>query len=345
MKKILLVILVVIVILLLIDLLPNRTTGDKTALGGVYELRKMELGCYKQSVLIRGFDRNNPIVVFLHGGPGYASISYIKAFQKEIEKNFVVVNWDQRGGGQSFSLSLDKKSMTEEQLLEDLDGLIDSLCSEFGKDKVYLVGHSWGTVLGKDYAQKHPEKLKYYIGIGQCVSADASDEYTYPILLAEAEKRNDQKALKKLKKAGNPPYSGLLGEAVTLRKYINKYDGNEINVNTSMEMLKSTIFEPEYSFIDLLRLFIGSYYSIAHLYPEYKGRDFRTESLEFDIPVLFIMGKNDLVTNHFLAKDYFNIIKAPQKDFILFDNSGHEPYIEDPHKFSEILKECQKSEY
>jgi pimeloyl-ACP methyl ester carboxylesterase len=321
----------------LIEIIPNYTTVDKDTPNGIYTLKNIVLGKLEQTVLIRGYDRTNPVIVFLHGGPGFANISFVKKYQKDIEKNFVVVNWDQRGAGKSFSLFIDKNTMTEEHILEDLDQLILYLCKEFNKQKVYIAGHSWGTVLGKDYVQLHPEKVEYYISIGQYVSSRESDLYSYRYLLSEAKKKDDQSTLTELRKIDEPPYDGNIEKQWKFRNIINKYEGDELTINVNNEMLLGTITEPEYSLTDLLKLFIGNYYSLYHLYPQFSDRDFRNENLGFEVPVLFILGKKDLVTNNKLAEEYFEIINCSNKELIWFDNSAHDPQYEEVEKFSNIL--------
>ena len=338
MKKIILLTAALLLLILIItEILPNRTTSDETAVNGVYELKKIKLGGYNQTVLVRGFDRNNPVIIFLHGGPGFSSISYTKKFQSEIERNYVVVNWDQRGSGKSFSVFLNGKTMNEQQLLRDLDELVDYLCEEYDKEKVYIAGHSWGTVLGKDYVQKYPDKVEYFISIGQYVSDRDSNTYSYNFLYDEASRRDDQNTLDNLLKLGKPPYDGNIKKEALFRKLINKYDGNEISVDINKEMFFGTILEPEYSVLDLLKLTLGNYYSLYHLYDHYSVRDFRNENLRFEVPVVFILGKKDLVTNYELAEEYFNIIDCDNKKLILFDNSAHEPQYEEIDKFSEVI--------
>ena len=335
-KVILLVIAVVVLILLIIEISPNKTTVESIT-DSIYLLKKMNLGGLKQSILIRGEKRSNPVIIFLHGGPGFANISYIKKFQKEIEKHYIAVNWDQRGAGKSFSLFIDKNTMTEEQILNDLDQLVDYLCEEFDKEKVYIVGHSWGTILGKDYVQMHPEKVEYYVAIGEYVSSNESDRYSYEYLRKKSEEENDKKTFKDLIEIGRPSFGDNIIKQRKFRKIINEYDGNEIIVNINKEMLKGAITEPEYSIIDLLKLTIGNYYSIYHLFNEYEDRDFREENLEFNVPILFILGKKDLVTNSLLAEEYFEEIESKNKKLIWFEKSGHDPQYEELARFNDIL--------
>ena len=138
---------VLVILLLLVLFIPSRTP-KKEGNNSVASIQKIEIGGIEQYIMIRGRDTNNPILLFLHGGPGYAQISYARKYQKELEDNFIVVNWDQRGAGKSFSFNIPKDTMNREQFIEDCKELIDYLCKKYNKEKIFLDGHSWGSELG-----------------------------------------------------------------------------------------------------------------------------------------------------------------------------------------------------
>lgn len=188
---------------------PFRDVDGRIIDGSIAEERRMLLGGTKQYVLIRGRDRAAPLLVFIHGGPGYSAMPFNRLLNADLEKDFVFVNWDQRGTGYNFSAAKDRDTLTLAQILEDLNDLIDTLCREFGQDQVLLVGHSWGSVVGLEYVSRHPEKVAVYIGVSQVADGAESEvaSYRWAIDQAHGQQRADLSA--KLEKIGPPPYGSL----------------------------------------------------------------------------------------------------------------------------------------
>mgnify|MGYP001585771511 CR=1 FL=1 len=174
---------------------------------GIESLEQVVLGKEKQWILVRGEKKSNPVLLFLHGGPGSAEISFAREFDRQLEKEFVVVNWDQRGSGKSFSLPL-PSDISIERFLSDTNELILLLQKRFGVKKIYLVGHSWGSYLGAITAHRHPENLYAYIGIGQMVNAIENEKLSHEFALAEAIKDKNELAIMELKSI-SPPYKEL----------------------------------------------------------------------------------------------------------------------------------------
>src|SRR6202521_1698772 len=145
--------------------------------------------------MIRGESLANPPLILLHGGPGFSEMRLFRHFNAPLEKSFTVVNWDQRGAGKSFDRKISKSSMTVEQFITDLDELVGAVRKRLGKDKVAIYGHSWGSALGVLYAARFPDKVAAYAGSGQIGDWPASEASSYAYVLAEAERRNDLKAL------------------------------------------------------------------------------------------------------------------------------------------------------
>ena len=159
----------------------TKTPKIKDSYGNIKQdsitsLEKITLGGIKQTILIRGHDTKSPILLFLHGGPGFPEMDIAYKFQRKLEEHFIVVNWDQRGAGKSFSKKIPRESMTIEQFISDAHELIRFLRERFDKEKIYLVGHSWGTTLGLLLTQRYPELFFAYVGIGQVVNALESEQ-------------------------------------------------------------------------------------------------------------------------------------------------------------------------
>ncbi len=326
---------ILIICLLLILFIPSRTPkidGNNS----VASIEKIELGGIDQYILIRGKDINNPILLYLHGGPGYSQISFARKYQEELEDSFIVVNWDQRGSGMSYSFDIPKESMSREQFIEDTNELIDYLCEKYDKEKLFLAGHSWGSELGLYVINQYPEKVAAFISIGQVVNGLESEAVSYDFVLEEAQKENNQKALEDLKKIGRPPYKNIVSDTMTQRKWLTKYGGVERKVNTLKDIILSSIFSPEYTGIDGLKFALGSKFTADTMWGQNTDVDFIRDLPEAKVPIYFCAGRYDYNTPSILIEKYFNHIVAPEKEIIWFEESAHFPHIEEPGKFAEL---------
>jgi pimeloyl-ACP methyl ester carboxylesterase len=173
----------------------------------VAEISYLRLGGFDQWVMIRGENIANPILVLLHGGPGFPEMRLFRTFNAALERHYTVVYWMQRGTSTSFDRRMPASSLTIEQFITDLDELVELLRARFGKEKVVLYGHSWGSVLGILYASRFPDKVAAYVGTGQIGEWAAFESASYPFILAEAESRGHRKAICELRAIGPPPMS------------------------------------------------------------------------------------------------------------------------------------------
>ena len=174
----------------------------------IISLEKIKIGNINQWISIRGKNTNNPILLYLHGGPGTPVMPLFRYFQAPLENYFIVVQWEQRGAGKSFSWKIPKKTMTIEQFISDLHELIEILMKRFKKEKIFLMGHSWGSVLGTYMVQRYPELFYAYIGVGQASDTIETEKIMYQFALDKSKETNNKKAIKKLEKIGLP-FDGL----------------------------------------------------------------------------------------------------------------------------------------
>lgn len=339
-KKKAIFIVVFIIILFFPAFTPKiRDDDNRVVENSIAELSTIKLGNIDQSIMIRGNDIDNPIILVLHGGPGYSFISYARKFQSHLEENFVVVNWDQRGSGKSYSFFIDSDTMTQEQLENDTIELIDYICDRFDREKVYVVGHSWGTVLGIETIQNVPEKVIAYIGIGQVVDDVDGEKLSYKYVLEKATEEQNEKALAELEEIGEPPYKDSRKDTFVQRKWLKKYGGFELEVITLNEIIKGSLFAPEYSWRDGVNFLIGNLYSIDTLFMNREKADFREKYTCFEVPVYFCAGRQDYNTPSILVEEYYNILEAPKKNLYWFEESAHEPHLVEEEKFSNIMLE------
>jgi pimeloyl-ACP methyl ester carboxylesterase len=308
----------------------------------IHELIHLELGAYKQYVSIHGNNTEKPIILMLHGGPGMSQIGYIRHFILSLENEFIVVNWDQRGAGKSYSSKIDPTTMNTKQLLSDTIDLTHYLLDRFGKQKIYLIGHSWGTVLGLKAVEHFPQLFEAYIAIAQIVNMQKGEQVSYNFTLLKARENNDLRAIKELKELGGPPYKSLQDNLIQ-RKYLDSFGGSTYSVKMKKLMKKATSLK-EYNLWDwLYRFKKGIYFSLEHLKDELMHVEFDETIHEVKVPIYFFSGETDFQVPMVLTKTYFDQLVAPKKEFVFFEKCGHMIPFEQPEKFcNEVIRICSK---
>lgn len=304
--------------------------------------KELNLGNSKQSVIIRGEDKNNPILVHLHGGPGYPLFPFIDNF-KEIEKHFTMVYWEQRGTGKSFNKKINSESMNTDTLLSDLNHLINWTRNNIDTNAVFIWGHSWGSNLGMLYSAKYPNNVKAYIGTGQSVNLKENERLCLIFAMQKAKAENNKKALKQLKKIDTLNYD--LKSALKVRKWIYTYGGiihknyQEKNYINS-EIVKKVFQTPEYSLLNKWQLVLNSKYSGIELWDDMMAINLFEQVKRVNCPIYFFEGKYDaIVSSKLAAKYYHKLIATKGKKLVWFNNSAHRPHIEEPEKFiTELIK-------
>lgn len=317
-------------------ILPTWTPSIKGT-HSISELQKVSVNDTELSVMIRGADRNNPAVLFVHGGPCCSEIPYVRKYQKQLEQDFVMIHYDQRGSGKSYEFGKDYSSVTAATHASDLIALSEYLKRNLGKDKLILAGHSYGTYLATMAAAQRPDLYRVYIGIGQMADTCESESVTLKKCIAAAEQAKNKKDFAELKKL-EP--SVLKGEAILPRTYVRKYGFAARNVNEATDYRRGFLFSPEYSLIDAVRLRTASAKHQTRLAMETVRRPIFTLVAELNLPVWFVMGKYDGMTAPEAAEGYLHRLGGTEaKEFLLFENSAHYPHLEEKDRFSRWMKE------
>lgn len=325
--------------LIIIILLATMNTHTKPFVDkdSVAEQRYLTIGNTKQWVLIRGKSVTNPILVFLHGGPGMPVGWLFRHFNSDLENHFITVNWDQRGAGKSYSWSIPPTSMTVNRFVSDLHELITYLKKRFNQEKVYLVGASWGSFLGILYAQKHPKNIEAYVSIGQATHQQEAERLGYEYALEKAKKQGLHKAVAQLLKIKEPV--GIdVKDVNVLHKWLLRFGGSLYNKISYFPWIIKMLSTDEYAWPDLIKLWLGIRLTQKLLWPQVFYTNFFKQIPELKVPVYFLLGAHDYVISTKLAKQYFQQLKAPKKELILFNYSGHNPMFEQPEKFNEVLR-------
>lgn len=294
--------------------------------GGIDELRTVELGGLKQWIHVRGNDRKNPILLFLHGGPGSPMMPESWVWQRPWEGFFTMVQWDQRGAGKTFASAGGKPDphMTIAQMQGDAEQLIAWLRQRYGQKKIFLMGHSWGSILGVRVAQSKPQWLYAYIGVGQVVNARENESVGYSQTLARAEATGNQAAIKALKALA--PYPGT-NSYPALEKLVaeRKWDvalGGMLYGRTEDDAGETWTLSPDYTEADNKAAQLGELSSVQILLPQMAKVDFNSVT-QFKCPVFIFAGADDRTTPESLAEQYFHRIDAPTKKFFKIDKAAH----------------------
>lgn len=321
---------------------PIRRKRKSLSAKSIATLEKLHIGGNDQWVLERSEDTDNPIILFLHGGPGASELTLNRQKTKSLEKSFIVVNWDQRGAAKSYNAIKDVDKMNIDQFVQDTRQLTLYLLNKFHKEKIVLVGHSWGSLVGALAVSKYPELYYCYVGIGQLANMAEGELASYQWTLERAMKRNDQRAMKSLKKMGPPPYhDNWQAKTNTQRRYLARF-GGEVHGSKSGAiglLMGSLLFSQEYTMIDRFNFFRGAFGSQALLWPQLMKIDLFRIVPEIKVPVFFMEGKFDYECPCDIAAKYFDSLRAPSKELIWFENSAHIPNWEERDLFNKILAE------
>ncbi len=302
---------------------------NKPKPNSIATIEKFNLGGVKQWVIIRGEDVSKPVLLFLSGGPGASEAARVIRFNKELEKHFIVVIWEQRGCGKSYPSINPKDKLTVDQYVSDLVELSEMLRNRFNEEKIYLVGHSWGTIIGVRAAQARPDLYHAYISSAQMVNIRETDQMIFDLVMDKSRKIGDEKFVSTLEKQGIPPYFGKnpIGPYSTL--FGREYALFEVPNIQNPEYLKDgdilllMLKQPEYGWLDRLYYLLGLMNTFNAVYPQLQEIDFRLDATHLELPVYMFLGRHDMNNPITSPQDYFNKIDAPYKELFIFENSGH----------------------
>jgi pimeloyl-ACP methyl ester carboxylesterase len=328
-----------VVVLLAVSLklcLPISTPVFRTSEGSVEPnsiatAERWDINGFKESVIIRGRNLRNPVLIWVYGD-STSETAVLRHFNAALEDHFTVVDWDQRYCGQSYATGQPLPTdPTIEDYVSDLEALVEKVKSKLHKDKVVLVGHSWGSALGMLYAHRHPEHLYAYVGIGQVVNTLKNESLTYRFALSEASIRNDSDALATLKLIGPPPRTG----SVFTPRFLIQQFGGSFHGDTGMKKLMLiTALARETNWRDIAAFQNGADYIRKVIDGEFARLSLDENIAELKIPLFVAAGRYDHQSESALAFEYFKKIAAPQKEFMWFEQSAHSPHIEESLKFN-----------
>jgi pimeloyl-ACP methyl ester carboxylesterase len=259
----------------------------------------------------------------------------------KLQKHFVMVYWDQRGAGYSYHDGIPVESMNIAQFLADTHDLVEILRTRFHTSKIYLVGHSWGSLLGVLTVAQHPELFYAYVGIGQVVDLQENEQASYQFATDAAAKTDNRRALQQLTAIGPPPYQSYK-EVLVERKWVQRLGGgNRTPSAYSTSPLGSVASTGSFATIpfgDALDWLHGPYFSLKHLWKELQSVNLFRQAPILEVPVYFLAGRHDYYAPSLIVQRYYHELSAPKgKTLIWFEHSAHVPPAEEPDKFYEIL--------
>ena len=314
---------------------------------GVERLEKVRIGGIDQWVSIRGTDRRNPVLLLIHGGPGYVSIPMSWWFSRGWEEYFTVVQWDQRGAGKTHLLTHPATiapTLTRERMIADTEEMAAWVRRELGKDKIFVLGHSWGSFLGLQLAEHHPEWLYAYIGVGQLIDGPESERRGWRFAMDAARRAGNAEAVRELEAIA--PYAAPgriipIKDIYVERKWVGYYGGvmayrRDNSADSALAQLS-----PDYNDQEIRRIWEGNKFATPYLLPGVVALDL-TAINKLSVPLILFEGRHDRNVNSEVAATWFDTVKAPEKHLIWFERSAHMPMTEEPGKFLLSLVRCAR---
>lgn len=299
----------------------------------IAELREVELGGFPQTVLLRGVDRRNPVLLYVHGGPGSAQLPIARLYSNELEKHFVVAHWDQRGAGASCA-GVDWSTLSLERIVGDTI----ELAGKLGQGRpIFLLGHSWGSLVGAIAVQRRPDLFRAYIGMGQLVDRDAQEEISYDWVVEQAREAGDEEALAELATI-HPPYT-TQQEFELQRGWLSHFHGDVYATARAESIWPAAIFGREYTLATRLRYPHCFDRSLEVLLPDRLHVDLLKDIPRLEVPVFLFAGRHDYNTPFVLVEKWAERLEAPHVEMVWFEDAGHMIPIEVPGEFQARLLE------
>ena len=316
---------------------------------GIQEDAYVEIGGIEQFMQIRGDDLNNPVVLWLHGGPGFPLTYMNWYYQGELEKDFTVACLEQRGCGRTYFKNGNAANASPDEMLSDIHEAVEYLKKRFHKDKVVIMGQSWGTVIGIKYTELHPENVAAYVGVGQVTQFAKGKIYSARKAADLAEKQGNTgdaerlrelaKAFEKITDIENVSIKDLEEIILTSGKYL-KSEGEM----SGMKQITTALTSPHFNLNDAKWfLFASDTKNIIDSQTElidymYFGFDLSEIRLPENVPVLFVQGDCDYITPTDMVKAYCASVNSDTVRMVIIPDAGHTPFLDHPAAFCEAVK-------
>jgi len=318
---------------------PILGPDGEPVIGSIAELTRVEIGGHDLAMMIRGHSTDNPVLLFLAGGPGGSELGAMRRHLESLEQDFVVVTWDQRGTGKSYDQLDPTATLTLERAVSDTIEVTTYLRNRFGQEKIYLVGQSWGSTLGVLAVQLHPELYKAFVGVGQMVSQRATDRIFYRDTLAWAREAGKSDLVAELTEIGPPPYASILPYETALSYEHDVYPYDHSRNSEGEGGFSENLLVDEYTLLEQVHTLGAMMDTFSALYPQLQEIDFRRDASRLNVPVYLVQGRHEAAGRAVLANEWFAQLRAPSKRLIMLETSGHRPLFEQPEQFHKVMTE------
>lgn len=311
---------------------------------GIEMEETITIGAIDQFISVRGRNPENPVLLVLHGGPGWVTSPISWWVSQGWEEYFTVIHWDQRGAGKTYAMNDPEEvapTMTRAHMDADVDEVVQWARSRFGKERIFVLGHSWGSLLGLSLAERRPEWLHAYVGVGQWIDFYESERRGWRWAFARAQAAENSKALADLAsltpyaETGSPP---SLDDLFLQRRWLNHFGGGAYNRPGAGFESAAFRLSPLYSAEDVSIVFEAQEYSMRHLFDEAIEANFQSLH-RLEVPVFLFLGRHDHNVSATLAAEWFEGLDVPFKRLVWFDHSAHEVMAEEPGKVLVTLVE------
>ena len=282
-----------------------------------------------------------PVILFLHGGPGSTESCFVYYVEEYAKRNYNIVYYDQRGAGKTWMKNKRLKPCITE-LQEDLLEIVLYIKKLYQKDKIAILGHSWGSILGSVFALEHPEHTLCYIGCGQIVNMMENERTGYEKLKKAIEASGNKKDQHKLEQIGAYPVDGFDREIYRRLGQVRNLQGKySLGMSINTKMIKIFLQSPISGMRDLMAVMIGMSVNMITM-KEMMEFDIRQWGSNYQVPVYYVLGKEDQQTPIGLAQVYFNEIKAPNKKLYIIPEAGHMTMLDNVEPYRSAICEIMK---
>jgi len=299
----------------------------------------LKLGGIEQYIEVIGTSTENPILLFVHGGPAWPQTPQIRYFNSELAEAYTVVIWEQRGAGKNYEKNPNPGGLTLDQIVKDGNELVEWLIQEYGQNQLYLAGYSWGSLVGVEMAEQHPEYYKAYFGISQFINKQEGMEISRNWVREKAMEAKDEIALQKIDSLEDVSnYESEHDRFFNQYLIVNQFGGAVHQEKTLTEVEKAETMYEDYKNYDWYAVWNAS---SSVLQKDLYVADVR-DIKELKVPVVLFQGRFDWNVPSVLAESWLDDLKAPQKKIIWFENSGHGPLEEEPKEFNQAMIQVLK---
>lgn len=305
---------------------------------GIEQMHQVDIGGIGQWISIRGRDRRNPVLLVIHGGPGYVSTPLAWWVSRDWEEFFTVVHWDQRAAGRTHLLTdpdAVAPTLTLERMYADTEEVVTWLRGTLDRERIFVLGHSWGTYLGLRLAHQRPDWLHAYVGVAQVTDMRENERRNWRVILDKARRTGNAQAVAELEALA--PYAAPGREVpmehiYTQRRWGEKLGGTLAHRDSNGAESALARLSPDYSDDESRRMWDGNAFAAPHLFREIIDID-SSDMRRFDVPLFLFLGRHDTIAHPGLVAEWFEDVDAPGKHVTWFEQSAHSPMSEEPGRF------------